>query len=561
MICQNAILSDEYMDYIWKADVNPPAEMDPLPYGVCAQYISPSFSVYYISRKEVFGNRTSLPIGDYALPWCYTQLNTESLETTKILQVQNQPTLKLRGQGVILGFLDSGIELKQMTFRKADGKTRVLELWDQTDQSGRSPEGFQYGSVYTSEDIDKLLAEEQEVLPGKDENGHGTKVASIAASSELLEENYLGAAPEAELAVVKLKQAKPFIRQMQRIPLDSIAYEEADIMLAVRYLDQLAQREGKPLVICMALGSNTGGHTGENALSLYLNYVCRKVGRAVVVAAGNEGNKGHHYFGIVPRDQDYTEVELRVGAEEKGFQVNLWGNAPDLFSVEVIAPSGEKIPRFVARKLDRQRYDFVFESTILDIQYELSEIVSGDQRLLLAFQNPTPGIWMIRVYAEGNLENTFHMWLPVTGFISDETYFLRPDPDTTVTEPGNAEGVLTFSGYDARNGSIWYDSGRGYTRNGRIKPDLAAPAVEVAAVGLRGRVTTLTGSSAAAALGAGACALLLEWGIVRGNVPAMDSITIQRYLIRGANRLNIFDYPNKTWGYGSLDLYDAFRSV
>ena len=59
MICQNAILSDEYMDYIWKADVNPPAEMDLLPYGVCAQYISPSFSVYYISRKEVFGNRTS----------------------------------------------------------------------------------------------------------------------------------------------------------------------------------------------------------------------------------------------------------------------------------------------------------------------------------------------------------------------------------------------------------------------------------------------------------------------------------------------------------------------
>ena len=114
MICQNAILSDEYMDYIWKADVNPPAEMDLLPYGVCAQYISPSFSVYYISRKEVFGNRTSLPIGDYALPWCYTQLNTESLETTKILQVQNQPALNLRGQGVILGFLDSGIELKQM---------------------------------------------------------------------------------------------------------------------------------------------------------------------------------------------------------------------------------------------------------------------------------------------------------------------------------------------------------------------------------------------------------------------------------------------------------------
>ena len=250
-----------------------------------------------------------------------------------------------------------------------------------------------------------------------------------------------------------------------------------------------------------------------------------------------------------------------MGADEGGFQVNLWGNAPDLFSVEVIAPSGEKIPRFVARNLARQRYDFVFENTILDIQYELSEVFSGDQRLLLAFTDPTPGIWIIRVYAEGNLENSFHIWLPITGFISDETYFLRSDPDTTITEPGNAEGILTFAGFDARNSSIWYDSGRGYTRNGRIQPDLAAPAVEVSAVDLRGNINTLTGTSAAAALGAGACALLMEWGIVRGNVPAMDNVTIQRYLIRGAERLNIFDYPNKTWGYGRLDLYGTFRAI
>lgn len=199
-------------------------------------------------------------------------------------------------------------------------------------------------------------------------------------------------------------------------------------MLAVRYLDQLAQREGKPLVICMALGSNTGGHTGENALSLYLNYVCRKVGRAVAVAAGNEGNKGHHYFGIVPEGSGLYGSRAAGRSRRKRFSGQSLGKCTRSVFGGSVAPSGEKIPRFVARKLDRQRYDFVFESTILDIQYELSEIVSGDQRLLLAFQNPTPGIWMIRVYAEGNLENTFHMWLPVTGFISDETYFLRPDP-------------------------------------------------------------------------------------------------------------------------------------
>ena len=124
-----------------------------------------------------------------------------------------------------------------------------------------------------------------------------------------------------------------------------------------------------------------------------------------------------------------------------------------------------------------------------------------------------------------------------------------------------AEGVLTFAGYDARTNSIWYDSGRGYTRTGKVVPDVAAPAVEVSTIDMRGRNSTLTGTSAAAALGAGACALLLEWGIVQQNAPAMDSVTIQRYLIRGASRSENYTYPNKTWGYGLLDLYGVFQAI
>ena len=386
-------------------------------------------------------------------------------------------------------------------------------------------------------------------------------MAAIAAGSELTNENFLGAAPEADIAFVKLKEAKPFIRQLERIPQDSIAYEEADIMLGIRYLDLLAQQEGKPLIICLALGSNSGGHTGETPLGLYLTYISRKSGRAVVAAAGNEGNRGHHFYGTVPSETGYMDVELRVGPGETGFQVNLWGNAPGLFVTEVIAPSGERISRITPQVLSRERYDFVFENTMLDVQYELSEVISGDERILLAFQNPTAGIWTIRIYSVGNLEKGYHMWLPVTGFISSETYFIQSDPDTTVTEPANAEGVLTFAGYDARTNSIWYDSGRGYTRTGKVVPDVAAPAVEVCTIDMRGRNSTLTGTSAAAALGAGACALLLEWGIVQQNAPAMDSVTIQRYLIRGASRSENYTYPNKTWGYGLLDLYGVFQAI
>ncbi len=558
--CKEAILSNEYMDFIWKVDVTSTTSGE-YPFGVCAQYINRNFSVFYLNRNEVLRDPTSAPIGDYAIPYCHTQMNTESLEYTRILPIQNQPALKLRGNGVIIGFLDSGISLENPAFRTQDGKTRVIELWDQTDQSGTPPEGFLYGSIYTAEEIDQFLWEGRSDLPGADLNGHGTKIASIAAGSQIESENFIGAAPEASIAFVKLKQAKPFMREIQQIPQDSIAYQETDMMLAIRYLDLLARRENRPLVVCIALGTNSGGHTGSTALEQYLIDFVRRAGRSVAVAAGNEGNKGHHFYGIVPQNPGYLDVELRVGEGEPGFQLNLWGNAPGMFAAEIISPSGEQIPRIFPRILEQQRYDFLFENTILDIQYELSEIISGDERLLLSFENPTPGIWRLRIYSTGDLDNSFHIWLPVTGFISDGTYFLRPDPDTTITGPGNMPGVLTVAGYDGSTESTWIDSGRGNTRNGNQKPDIAAPAVNVAAIDRFGRGSTLTGTSAAAALAAGASALLMEWGIVQGNVPTMDGIAIQRFLIRGARRPSVFSYPNKSWGFGLLDLYGSFQAL
>ena len=560
MDCREAILSDDYMDFIWNIDVTLEAPKE-LPFGVCAQFISQNFSVFYVNRDEVLRDPEGVPIGDYAIPYCHTQMNTESLEYTRILPIQNQPALQLKGNQVVLGFLDSGISLENPVFRTGDGKTRVIGLWDQTDQSGTPPRGFLYGSSYTSEEINQMLWEGKTDLPGSDPDGHGTKVAAIAAGSTVESENFIGAAPEASIAFVKLKQAKPFMRTIQQIPQDSIAYQESDMMLAIRYLDMLATRERKPLVICIALGSNSGGHTGNTALGQYLDSIARRAGRAVVVAAGNEGNKGHHFFGIVPKNPGYLDVELRVGEGEEGFQLNLWGNAPGMFAAEITSPAGEQIPRIFPRILERQRYDFLFENTVLDIQYELTEVVSGDERLLLSFREPTPGVWRLRIYSAGDLENSFHIWLPVTGFISDGTYFLRPDPDTTITGPGNSWRVLTVAGYDGSTESLWMDSGRGNARTGVIKPDIAAPAVNVSTIDRFGRGSTLSGTSASAALAAGASVLLMEWGIVQGNVPTMDGAAVQRFLIRGARRPATYSYPNKNWGFGLLDLYGSFRAM
>lgn len=562
MTCQEMIMSNDYLDIIWKIDTSPGASVDDLD-GMCTQYINRNFSVIYRSVDETIQNLGKYPLGDYGLPACHTPLDTDSLEAANILSIQNQPALQLKGNGVILGFLDSGISLENPVFRTVDGRTRVLELWDQTDQSGLTPNGIDYGSVYSAREINGWLEEGRTDLPGKDVSGHGTKVAAIAAGSPMPENDFIGAAPESSIVFVKLKEAKPIIRSLQHIPQNSVAYEESDIMLGIRYLDMVAKREDRPLVICIALGSNMGGHTGSTPLGFYLQDFSGRVGRAAVVPAGNEGNKGHHFFGVVPDNPGYLDVELRVGEAEEaeGFQMNLWGNAPGMFSAEVISPSGERVPRLYPRVFERQSYDFVFENTTLLVQYELSEFTSGDERLLFSFDKPTPGIWRFRVYSSENLENSFHIWLPVTGFISDGTYFLKPDPDTTITEPANAPAAITIAGYDGKNSSLWLDSGRGYTRNGRLKPDIAAPADGVSTIDRFGRSSTLTGTSASAALAAGAAALLMEWGIVRGNLKNMDSVVIQRFLIRGAQRPLAFEYPNRNWGYGILDLYGSFRAL
>jgi hypothetical protein len=167
------------------------------------------------------------------------------------------------------------------------------------------------------------------------------------------------------------------------------------------------------------------------------------------------------------------------------------------------------------------------------------------------------------------------MWLPIQNFLSAGTYFLRSDPDTTLCEPANNAQIVTSSYYDSTNRSVVTEASRGYNRKGEIRPDIASPGV-----GIYGPLPRLgnpfplseeqrvslarygyrTGSSAAAALAAGAAILLVEWGILKGNDINMDSAAVQKYLIRGADRTGR-DFPNKEWGYGTLDLYGVFERL
>ena len=249
---------------------------------------------------------------------------------------------------------------------------------------------------------------------------------------------------------------------------------------------------------------------------------------------------------------------------ERGFVLQLWAADADTYPVGFISPSGERISRIPIIANNETSIPFLLDATTITVNYQLIEAESGSQLIFMRFQTPAAGIWTVRVYNTQRFKGTFHMWLPVQGMISEETVFLRPDPYSTITVPGNSRLPITVGAYDTSTGGIYIHSSRGFTPNQIVKPELAAPGVNILGPSVGRKpgtdtpMTTRTGTSAAAAITAGAAANLLGWGIVEGNYPTMSEASVKSYLIRGAQRNPALTYPNREFGYGTLDLFQTF---
>ena len=562
------ILSDEYYDMITDYELPPQISMD-IGEDFVYQPIEGELGITYINRNNV----PPLGISNYAysmIPKLYGfqqrsgskragTFDPTPLIESGITTVQRGP-LNLTGKGVVIGFVDTGIRYEEEVFRNPDGSTRILGIWDQTIQEGTPPEGFYYGTEYTREMINRALQSEnpREVVPSYDESGHGTALASVAAGSVVGSGlTFVGAAPEAEIVMVKLKEAKPHLKEFYLVPEEVEAYAESDILAAVKYLESYAIAVSRALVICFGAGTNMGDHEGHSALAEYLNAIAVRRSRVVIVAGGSEGNSAHHYLGLSQEGLRETidNVEIRVDEEEKGFVAEFWGNISANHIISVKAPGGEETPQIDFRTQDSLEFQFIYEDTRLQIDHVLVEQDSGEELIFFRFENPTPGIWTIQVVITGNRsgESDFHIWLPITEFIIGETYFLRPSPYITLTEPANSRDVITTTVYDDASDGFWVPSGRGYTRLGRVKPELCAPGVNIdTAAGVR------TGSDLAAAFVAGASAQFMQWAVEEVNRPWVESRELKSYLIRGAKREAGMVYPNREMGYGKLNISGTF---
>jgi subtilisin family serine protease len=270
--------------------------------------------------------------GYFIIPRCFGLLSEASIEASGIQRIRNIPNFALRGQGVLIGIIDTGIDYTNPIFQYSDKTTRIVSIWDQNIHTGNPPVNLAYGIEYTREELNLALSSPNplEVVPSSDEIGHGSMISGIAAGNEVPESNFYGVAPEAELVVVKLKQAKKSLRDFNLIPESAVCYSEADILFGVSYLLQVANAQQKPLVICLALGTSQGGHDGRGILSNSLSLLGTRPGIGIVVAAGNEGNGRRHYFGKVNSATGKDLVELNVGEDENGFIIELWGESPSI---------------------------------------------------------------------------------------------------------------------------------------------------------------------------------------------------------------------------------------
>lgn len=570
MDCKEKILSNEYADGVVDFPVERIVEDTD---DICYIPINDRYYAVYQNRSAASALLGSTYQYQY-VPKLYGLMQIEdddrsnvfdpsALIDSGIRQLQGPP-LNLRGNGVIVALIDTGIVYDNPAFLDANGRSRILAIWDQTVQTGNPPEGLFFGTEYTREEIDRALSGEpgERTIETTDPLLHGTIMAGLAAGSAVNGgSTYLGAAPEADIVIVKLKECKSYLREFYFVPDNVPAYEENDIMLGISYANRFAVEFRRPIVFCLGIGTNMGDHAGNSPLGRYLNSIALTRSRAVVVCGGNEGNSGHHFVWRFPLKEEervaYRDVEVRVAEGEKGFLLEFWGSAPDVFNISIRSPGGETIPPIRLEAEQVSAYDFVFESTVITIQSVLVEPGAGEELFLFRFSAPTAGIWTFRVSTVGEVYNgVFHMWLPIADFLSGNTYFLESSPDNTLTEPAMAEDTIGVSTYNHTNNSFYAESGRGFSRTGKIRPDFAAPGVNVPTL-----YGNRTGSSLAAAVTAGGVAQFMQWAVVEGNSPLADTREVKNFFLKGATRMPGDSYPNREWGYGVLNVLGAFERL
>lgn len=515
-----------------------------------------------VDITELFANFAIVVIEESLIPQFEQFEEIEFIEKPKMLnfQVRNgiqascitqaqQPPYNLTGSGTIVAVIDTGIDYAHPDFRNPDGTSRILYLWDQSIQ-GNPPEGYSLGTLYTKEQIDEALKQpttpqQLEIVPSTDLDGHGTHVAGICCGNGRARNGlYRGVAFESQIIVVKLGRSVG-----ESFPSTS------QLMEALDFVVRTSVRLNIPTAINISFGNTYGSHSGESLLEEFINAVSTIGRNNIVIGTGNEGATNRHYQSRL-KEGETLRVEISVAEREQNLNLQLWRMPYDLFDVMLISPNGKRIGPF-NRVLGTQQ--FVIEDTRVYLYYGEPNPYSIYQEMYFAWlpndQFITSGIWTVEIIPRRIVSGEVYMWLPSGGLLNDNTKFLEPSVEITLTIPSAASEAITVGAYDDATDSLAFFSGRGYTINNQIKPEIVAPGVDIISASPGGSYSIKSGTSMATSFVTGSCALLMQWGIVNNNDRYMYGQKVKATLITTARPLKAFTtYPNETIGFGALCL-------
>lgn len=524
--------------------------------GARAEILNESFATVLIEPSKIINFLSFFEIEYVSLPKRMFYIIRESYGKACLTNVHNVAPYNLRGQGVLLGIIDSGITYTHPDFRNEDGTTRIAYLWDQT-ISGNPPVGFSLGAEYTREQINEALRqptieETLTLVPSIDEIGHGTAVAGVAGGNGRVSQGIeVGVAPEAEFIIVKVgtQQENSFPRTIE-------------VMKGIKYATEKAMELDRPIAINIGFGMVQGGHDGRTLLELFIDQMVVRWKSTIVVGTGNQGNQANHTAGIIEAGGT-KEIQFIVGSGQVFYGFNLWKSFIDVFEIKITSPSGEETDRL--KSIPTNQF-YRLGRTNIFINFSQPSNINIDEEILVYMESDNqfvdPGIWTLTVYGIEVTNGSYNIWGATEESTGGKTSFVDPISSTTLTIPSTSFSIVGTGAFNPITNQIAAFSGRGFTRDNRVQPSIVAPGVNIMTANNQGSYSLATGTSIASAFVAGGAAILMEWGVVKGNDPFLYGDRLTAYLLRNTIRLApSLQYPNPLWGYGAFCLEGTLKNL
>lgn len=435
---------------------------------------------------------------------------------------------KLTGKGVLIGFVDSGVDFTHIAFKDFDNKTRIKYIYN-----------INENKVYDEVDIENALKEKEpfEFLGEGDLKGHGTKIASVAAGGGMIPRKYYGVASESTLMMAKLDAEGTFKNSW-----------EVQVLKGIRFLIERSIALKMPLVINLSVNSNSAVFLEE-----YLNRMASLENITVVASVGNSGDKERHFS---DKFSNNNEVSWNISLGERRVLMTLRKKKIDSLNIKINLPKGEDIE---FKDDDEYKY-FLIKNNKIEIFKDLNPFDDSLEIIKIFIRNDEEDIpsgkWTMFLNNQNSVGNPFELWLPISRSINEETRFFNATRESTILAPALSEGVISVGSCNV-NYELSVFSAIGVKKGEmEIKPNIMAEGERLlAATG--NWFAYKSGTSVAAARVSGVVALLMEWGIVRGYDKELYGTKLKYYIQLAAVRSKYINYPNNEQGYGVISFKET----